>query len=137
MIKTEERVEAVVGTIALGVFLVLFNVYYERIEFLTADFDEIRGIYNLSIFFGVVTNAVQIFFQPKWFKWTTQVISNIFFVVIAYQFWHIFPFDTSVFGDTSTWDPIFRGLIIIPTCMFTFATLVEGVQLIFKQKKSQ
>lgn len=126
--KAISLVEPIAGTFFALLFLVLFNVFYYDIKFLTRDFDQIRTLYNISLFVSVILNASRIFLRSKGYKAIADLINCVFLVVIAYFLWTIFPFDTSVIGDKTLWDNIFRILIIGPAILVPFATTISVIK---------
>ncbi len=126
MNKESKILEPIAGAIFSAAFLILFNIFYYDILFITREFDNIRWFYNLSLISGFFFNVLRIFWQSKKFKVLADFVSLIFFVLIAIWLWNVFPFDTSVIGDTQTWDTIFKFLIIVPPILTTFATLVNS-----------
>jgi hypothetical protein len=121
--------DAIFATFFSVIFLILFNVFYDDLKFLNDDFDKIKNLYNASLIIGVVLNASRLIIWSRAYKAVTQIITNIFFLVIAYKLWTIFPFDTSVIGNQNTWDDIFRALIIIPAIAVVIAIIVDIVKL--------
>lgn len=122
-------VEPVIGIVFGLIFLFLFNYFYDDLAFLSDEFDQVRSLYNTSLVVGIVLHFSRLFVHSKAYKAVTQLIVNGFFLVIAYQFWVLFPFDTSVLGDQKTWDFIFRLLIILPSIAVGIAIVVELLKL--------
>jgi hypothetical protein len=121
--------DAIFATLFSVIFLILFNVFYDDLKFLSNDFDKIKNLYNASLIVGVVLNASRLIIWSRAYKAMTQIITNIFFLVIAYKLWTIFPFDTSVIGNQATWDKVFKAGIIFSSIAVTIALIVDITKL--------
>jgi hypothetical protein len=130
-----KAIEGIVGVVFGIVFLVIFNAFYDQIQFITRDFDQLRGIYNLSLIVGVIIQTSRIFMHDDGYRLGTDLVTNVFFVYIAYQFWVIFPFNTSVIGDPALWDNIFKLLIVVPPALSVLAMFASTVKLTTSGKK--
>lgn len=119
------RFEHIISAVFFSIFFLMLNIFYERIQFLSDDFDQVLGFYNFVILIGIAFSMIQVFYANKYFDLLVQVVNNVLFVVVAYIFWTLFPFDTSVIGDPDTWDAIFRFLIIAPVFLFSLSTIGE------------
>ena len=125
-----DLVEALAGIFFSAIFLILFNFFYKDIKFITRDFDQILPLYNFSLVLSIVLNASKLLIRSKAYKSLTQVMSNLVFFMIAFYFWTIFPFDTSVIGNKNSWDLVFRALIVLPSIAVFIATVIESIKLI-------
>jgi hypothetical protein len=105
-----------------------------KISFLTDDFSMLIPIYNFSIVLGVVFSISKIFIKNKGYALVTNLVTNIVFLVIAYNLWILFPFDTSVIGNQNTWDIIFRGLILLPSIGVVIGSIAETIKVITNSK---
>jgi len=116
------------------IFFIIINYYWDRIPFLTDDFSMLIPIYNFSIVLGVVFSISKIFIKNKGYALVTNLVTNIVFLVIAYNLWILFPFDTSVIGNQNTWDIIFRGLILLPSIGVVIGSIAETIKVITNSK---
>lgn len=127
--KAADLIENTVGLFFFTAFVILFNIFYDKILFLSDKFDDIRPFYNATLITGIILNFLRYFIKTEGYKLFTDVIENILFIVLAYIFWTVFPFNTSVIGDKTTWDGIFRFLIIVPPVVSSFGLLVSVIKV--------
>ncbi len=130
-----QNADSVVGAFFTFLFLLLFNIFYGQIPFLTARFDPLLWLYNLSLIVAIIIHVSRVFIRSSLYRLVTEFILNTFFVIIAYRLWITFPFDTSIFGDPNTWNSIFRFLIAFPPTIAVFAMLVQLINLTNQQKE--
>lgn len=122
--------EAIITTAILTAMLFCLNVFYADISFLNEDFPSILWLFNLSLAIGIVLNGSRLFIYSRRYKSLTTIINNIIFFYLAYQVWTIFPFDTSVIGDRTTWDNIVKVIILLTVLATAIGTIAEVVKII-------
>jgi hypothetical protein len=105
--------EGLIEAIILLITGFLINKYYVHFDFLTSDFEKILPYINFNIALTIVFALGKMFIYSQVYKKATSIINNIVFIYIAYLFWTIYPFDTSGFQDSATWDKIINGIIIL------------------------
>lgn len=127
--------EAIFGILTSLIFLYIVNYYYKNISFITSDFTKLIPLYNLSLFTGIIFHIVRVIYRSNIVKKITEIISNIIFVVLAYNLFTIYPFDTTVIGDSDIWNLLFKCLIVLPAFGVSIATLVNILKL-FKIESS-
>lgn len=132
--KAAEILEPIAGVFFTIVFLILVNVFYDNIKFITSDFKDILPLYNVSLIVGIFVQASRIFIRNKTYKAFSEVISLVFFTVIAYRLWIVYPFDTSVIGDKDLWDIIFKILIVIPPVLYMVGVVVNILKALANRK---
>ncbi len=132
--RVGDLIENTIGLFFFTGFLILFNLLYYKITFLSDNFDSIKPFYNAVLVIGILLNFLRYFIKTEVYKLFTDVIENIFFIVLAYIFWVVFPFSTEVFGNKETWDKIFRFLIIVPPIISSFGLLVSIIKFSGKSR---
>jgi hypothetical protein len=86
------------GAIIVGLLLLgLLNVWpgWWTVPFLTAETEQVLGIVNLSLWVGVITNAVLLFIDRRWLKAAVNTVSTAVGLVATVVIWQVFPFDFS------------------------------------------
>jgi hypothetical protein len=97
------------------------------IPFLTADFERILGLINLSVATTIAVNVVWMGYDAEWFKSLAQIGLNLIAGVVAIRTYQVFPFDFSTYEFD--WVPIARLLIIVGILGIALATVSELVKL--------
>lgn len=126
---------AIVSAIVIYIVMLLVNKYYSYIPFVTDKFEQILPLYNLSLTVSIFLTAARAIFRSEEFKNISEIINNIFFCVIAYNLWIIYPFDTSSLPLSSLLDILIKFFIIIPPVIATIASVVTLVKLIINLLK--
>lgn len=85
--------EGVIGIICTMIWIVLINLFYNDLSFLTEDFDVILVLINVSAVLTVLLHFGLIIMHTKWYKALSHIINNIFGFFIILLSWRIFPFD--------------------------------------------
>ncbi|MCA9386867.1 hypothetical protein KC669_02415 [Candidatus Dojkabacteria bacterium] len=127
-------IEPIVGVVFGLVFYVLFNRFYDDIQFITSEFEEVKDFYNFSILAGVFVNLLKLFFRSYTFKTFIELVPLTIFIALAYKLWILFPFDTSVIGDKSLWDNIFRFLLAVPPILYAIGTITSIVKVLTNEQ---
>jgi len=122
--------EGLFGVFFVSIFALLLNIFYNDISFFNSDFANLMPLINFSFLVSIIFLFTRIFIWSKKYKAFTEIICNSVFFYIAYRVWEIFPFDTSVIGNPSTWDEIFRVIIIITVVATAIATLGHVLKLV-------
>lgn len=136
--KIEEKIkknvpkyaEGIAGTIAVAVFIILLNVFYDNVRLLNDDFTKVLPIINFSLAVSLLINASTIFIHSTVYKRITTLIGNLIFFVVAYQVWIVFPFDTSYINLDFNWDGLIRLVMAITIIAVLVASIVDIVRLI-------
>lgn len=124
-----EIIGAIIAILLNILFYVLLNNYYQLIPFLNEDFKLILPLYNLSIMVSIFINASRILFRSKIYKALGELVTTSFTVLIAYQLWMIFPFNTSFFINEAFGDTLFRFLLIVPTAIAIIVATVNFLKV--------
>lgn len=78
-------------------------------SWLTAAFEELLPIINLSLAASMLVNAIYIVYDQQWFKSLTQIGVTVIAMVVAVRTWQVFPFDFSAYEFG--WDLMARIVI--------------------------
>jgi hypothetical protein len=117
--------------VAIGVNAALLYVANNLLEwdvvpFLTADFDRVLPIVNVSLVASIVVNAMFLSYDADWFKSLCQaVLAAISLAVIARTF-AVFPFDFSAYEFD--WEALTRGIMIFMMVALSIAVVAETVK---------
>lgn len=128
--------EPAAGVVFGVVFLILFNVYYPRLDFFSSEFVQFARPINVLIILGIIFDFVKFFYNSPAYKLLTETIKGILFIAISYQIWIVFPFDTSVFSNPELWNTIIRiGIVVLP--FFSILGILDGFAKLVKSKNNK
>ncbi len=113
--------------VAIGIGFVMLYVANRLLEWgwfawLTEDFEEVLPIVNLSIWAGIIANALYLVYDAEWFKLLTQIPQLIISGVAGLRMLDVFPFDFSAYEFA--WDTVARLAIILPLVGMAIALIV-------------
>lgn len=97
-------------------------------SWLTADFDRVLPILNVSIWAGIVANTLYLLYDPDWFKDLTQIPQLIISGLVGFRTLDVFPFDFSAYEFA--WDTLVRWCIILPLIGIGIALLAVTLRLL-------
>ncbi len=130
--KIAHRGEYVATIIANIAFLVVFNNLRNwGVEFLTAEFDSLLWLFNLSAGATIVANSVYLAYGYEWFKAATKTVINSISLIWLYRLYQAFPFN---FSSASmpvidfSWDTIAKMVLILAMIGTGIAILVEFIR---------
>ena len=129
----EGRIENFVTRIASPFALIIFNIvayvffnyYYQSFRFFTDDFIKVLPLLNISIVVSFILATTRFFIYNKRYDSFCQLVGNVFFFLVAYKVWQIFPLDTSVIGNPETWDKIIRLIIVLTVIATIIGSIVD------------
>ncbi len=81
------------------------------LPFLTADFEQLLWLINLSLLATIAANVVYLAYDAQWFKSVCQIGLGGITVAVAVRTYQIFPFDFS--EATFNWEPVARFVLIL------------------------
>lgn len=130
--KKEERIEYVVAIIFSLIFLYIFNNLLNwNVYFVTAAFNQVLWIINLSITATIIGNALLLLYNPVRFRHLIKLIINIISIIAVYYVYRVFPFEFN--NSFYNWGlNIILILIMIAT---TIAIIVELYLLVTGRTK--
>lgn len=127
--KEPKNPEFVFAIIVNIIFLyVVNNLVSWDISFITASFNDILWIFNISIIANILANIIFLLYYSEWLRAIIQVFLNILGFLVVYYSYVVFPF---VFS--SSW--ITYGLkfaLILGMIALVIATFVEALKFILK-----
>lgn len=136
--ETNDLPEIIAGVAFFTIFTIMFNVFYEDIAFLSADFDAIRPFYNLTLVTGIILTIGRLIIRSLTYKLLVEFIETVFFVLLGIVFWVVFPFNTATIGDENLWNLIFRILIVVPPALALLGFISKITKVYFyKLQKSE
>jgi len=137
-LQLDKRLKNIIEPIAevffSSIFLILVNMFWDQLGFLSQDFSEVLPLYNLVIITGIILSFIKIFLWNQHFILFTKVVNNVLFVLIAWQVWIIFPFNLDFFNNPSLWETLIKILIVFPPIAYTISTIVESAKIINNNK---
>lgn len=96
-------------------------------SWLTEDFERILPILNVSIWAGIVCNALYFFYDAEWFKLLTQIPQLVISGLVGFRMLSVFPFDFSAYEFA--WEIVARWSIILPLIGIGIALVVVTIKL--------
>jgi peptidoglycan biosynthesis protein MviN/MurJ (putative lipid II flippase) len=104
------RAGYVIAAAINGVLLWLIHVWpgWDAVPFLTADFETVLWLINLSIVVTIALNLVYLTRDPRWLTAAGAVVTTAIGLAAAVRMLQVFPFD---FGDSGFWPVVFRVLL--------------------------
>jgi hypothetical protein len=89
------RTGYVFGLLFNLLFLWLVNVWpgWDAVPFLTGDFADVVWLVDLSLWAGVVSNAIYVVSDPRWLTALGGVVTTAIGLAAAVRLWQVFPFD--------------------------------------------
>jgi hypothetical protein len=88
--KKPEFIIAIIVNIIL--LYVVNNLVSWNISFITASFNDILWILNISIVANIVANIIFLIYFSGWLKSLIQILLNILGILVIYYLYVIFPF---------------------------------------------
>ena len=104
------RAGYVVAAVINGVLLGLIHVWpgWDAVPFLTADFEIVLWLVDLSLVVTIVLNLVYLVRDPRWLTAAGAVVTTAVGLAAVIRMMQVFPFD---FGDSDVWPVLFRALL--------------------------
>ena len=117
--------------VGIGVGFAMLYVANRLLEWgwfgwLTEDFEQVLPIVNLSIWAGIIANALYLVFDAEWFKLLTQIPQLIISGVAGLRILDVFPFDFSAYEFA--WGTLVRWGIILPLTGIGIALIVVTIK---------
>jgi hypothetical protein len=126
------RAGYVVAAVLNGVLLWLIHVWpgWDAVPFLTADFEIVLWLVDLSLVVTIVLNLVYLVRDPRWLTAAGAVVTTAIGLAAVIRMMQVFPFD---FGDSDVWPVVFRLLLwgaLVGSIIGIVANLVTMVRAI-------
>jgi hypothetical protein len=105
--RASRRAGYVVAAAINGVLLWLIHVWpgWDAVPFLTADFESVLWLIDLSLVVTVALNVLYVIRDPRWLTAAGAVVTTAIGFAAAVRMLQVFPFD---FGDSGFWPVVFR-----------------------------
>ena len=81
---------------------------WDAVPFLTADFETVLWLIDLSIVVTIALNLIYLIRDPRWLTAAGAVVTTAIGLAAAVRMLQVFPFD---FGDSDVWPVVFRVLL--------------------------
>ena len=124
--KWTQYVAAIVVNAAL---IVIANqiVNWDVLTFLTADFNRVLWLINVSLGATILVNALFLFFDPKWFISLCRAVTSSLALVATIRMLQVFPFDFAEYPSFD-WALLVRVILIITIVATSITILAELVR---------
>jgi hypothetical protein len=97
------------------------------VPFLTADFEQVLWLINLSLLATIAVNVVYLAYDAPWFKSVCQIGLGGITIAVAVRTYQVFPFD---FSDSQfNWEPVARFVIVLTVIGTVITTITALVRL--------
>jgi hypothetical protein len=126
------RAGYVVAAVINGVLLWFIHVWpgWDAVPFLTADFEIVLWLVDLSLVVTIVLNLVYLVRDPRWLTAAGAVVTASIGLAAVIRMMQVFPFD---FGESDVWPVVFRVLLwvaLVGSIIGIVANLVTMVRAI-------
>ena len=110
--RVGRRVGYAIGALVNVALLVALNVWpgWDAVPFLTADFEQVLGLVNLSLAVGFLTSVVNLALDTFGAKALGDLATNVIGFAVSVRLLQVFPFD---FSGGFDWSLIVRILLVI------------------------
>ena len=116
---------AAAGNVLL-LFIVSNLLEWEFPSFLTADWDRVLPILNVSIVVGIVVNLAFIAYEAQWFKSLGQVVMSAFSLAVMVRLRSVFPFDFTAYDFN--WEAVTRWILVLVIIALAISIIAEGAK---------
>ena len=101
------RAGYVIAAAINGVLLWLIHVWpgWDAIPFLTADFETVLWLIDVSLVATIAVNLIYVVRDPRWLTAAGAVVTTAIGLTAAVRMLQVFPFD---FGDSEFWPVVVR-----------------------------
>ena len=101
------RAGYVIAAAINGVLLWLIHVWpgWDAIPFLTADFETVLWLIDVSLVATIAVNLIYVVRDPRWLTAAGAVVTTAIGLAAAVRMLQVFPFD---FGDSEFWPVVVR-----------------------------
>ena len=120
------RAGYVIAAAINGVLLWLIYVWpgWDAVPFLTADFDTVLWLIDLSLVVTIAVNLIYLIRDPRRLTAAGAVVTTAIGLAAAIRMLQVFPFD---FGDSDVWPVVFRVLLWVAIIGAAIGIIVNAV----------
>jgi hypothetical protein len=116
---------AVAGNVLL-LFIVNNLLEWEFPSFLTADWDRVLPILNVSLIVSIIVNATFIAYDARWFKSLGQVVMAAFSLAVVVRLRSVFPFDFTPYDFN--WEAVTKWILVFMIIALVISIIAEGAK---------
>jgi len=123
------RAGYVSGALINAVLLWLIHVWpgWDAVPFLTADFETVLWLINLSLVVTIALNLLYLIRDPRWLTAAGAVVTTAIGLAAAIRMLQVFPFDL---GDSGFWPVVFRVLLWVAIVGATIGLVANVVAFV-------
>lgn len=127
--KPGTRAGYVVAVAINAVLLWLIHVWpgWDAVPFLTADFEQVLWLVDLSLVVTIVVNLVYVVRDPRWLTAAGAVVTTAVGLAGIVRMMQLFPFD---FGDSDVWPVVFWVLLWVALVGSVIGIVTNAVTLV-------
>lgn len=115
--------------VSSGILFVVNSVLtWNVVPFLTADFEQILPVVNVSLVSSIGVNAVWVLYDAAWIRTAGQIILNAVGIAVFALTLRVFPFDFLAYQFD--WELLIRLTLVGLIIALVIATIVEIVKLV-------
>jgi hypothetical protein len=128
--RSRRRAGYVVSIVVNAAIVIVVNnlLAWELLPWLTDDFDRVLPVVNLSLLATIAVNVVYLWFDPDWFRSSSQIALNVISIAAIVRMWQVFPFDFSAYDFD--WDVVVRILLVVAFAGTVIGIVAEAVKLV-------
>jgi len=97
---------------------------WDAVPFLTADFDTVLWLIDLSLVVTIAVNLIYLIRDPRRLTAAGAVVTTAIGLAAAIRMLQVFPFD---FGDSDVWPVVFRVLLWVAIIGAAIGIIVNAV----------
>lgn len=120
--------EGIFGVIFGIVWLILINVFYDDLEFLTEDFDLVLFAINVSAVVGILLNFLLVILHTDWYRALSKIIQNIFSFGVTLTMLIVSPFDFT--GKWDFFDTLLPILLVVFLVAIVIGIITDSIKLV-------
>jgi hypothetical protein len=127
--RATRRTGYVFGLLANLLLLWLINAWpgWEAVPFLTGGFRDVLWLVDLSLWAGVVTNAIYVLRDPRWLTSLGGAATAAIGLAAVVGLWQVFPFDLN---GVDAWTVLFRVALALGMIGSGIGIVVNTVTLV-------
>jgi hypothetical protein len=119
--------------VAIGVNVVLLYVVNNLLEwewpsFLTADFDRVLPLLNVSIVASMIVNVVYLAYDERWLKTIGEIVTSAISLAVVARMLAVFPLDFTPYDFD--WETLTRVCLVFMIVAISIGIVAGTVKLI-------
>lgn len=126
--------EAIFSMFFAGIWILLVNVWWDDINFITEEFEELVTLITAAGLTTIVLYTILLIFRSKIIHYFVQTTNNLISIFIIYRMIRIFPFEFGGFFEfLNDWG---KTLLVVLTIIICISILSSTINL-FKEDSSK